>query len=151
MLLKEGDTAPNFSLPNQLGDTISLNDLKGSKVILWFYPKASTPGWTVEGQGFRDELLKFKNSNIKIIGVSADSVKRQKNFCDKQNFNFDLLSDETHSMLEAYGVWGLKKFMGREYMGISRATYIISENGLIEKVYEKVNTKTHAQDILNDL
>ena len=89
--------------------------------------------------------------NIKIIGVSADSIKKQANFCNKQNFNFDLLSDEAHTMLESYGVWGLKKFMGREYMGITRATYIINKSGDIEKVYEKVNTKTHAQDILNDL
>ena len=89
--------------------------------------------------------------NIKIIGASADPVKKQANFCNKQNFNFDLLSDEAHIMLESYGVWGLKKFMGREYMGITRTTYIINKSGDIEKVYEKVNTKTHAQDILNDL
>ena len=89
--------------------------------------------------------------HVKIIGVSADSVKKQKNFCDKQKFNFDLLSDESHAMLESYGVWGPKKFMGREYMGISRVTYLINEDGFIEKVYDKVNTKKHAQDILNDL
>jgi len=89
--------------------------------------------------------------NINIIGVSADSIQKQKNFCDKQKFNFSLLSDENHTMLENYGVWGLKKFMGREYMGITRATYIISMDGIIEKAYHKVNTKTHAQDILNDL
>ena len=89
--------------------------------------------------------------NIQIIGVSADSIKKQANFCNKQNFNFDLLSDEQHTMLESYGVWGLKKFMGREYMGITRTTYIINKSGYIETVYEKVNTKTHAQDILNDL
>mgnify|MGYP001197349879 FL=1 len=89
--------------------------------------------------------------NIQIIGVSADSIKKQANFCNKQNFNFDLLSDEKHTMLESYGVWGLKKFMGREYMGITRATYIINKSGTIEIVYDKVNTKTHAQDILNDL
>ena len=88
---------------------------------------------------------------INIIGVSADSVKKQKTFYDKQKFNFPLLSDENHTMLENYGVWGLKKFMGREYMGITRATYIIDMDGIIAKVYHKVNTKTHAQDILNDL
>ena len=151
MLLKEGDKAPDFSLLNQNDETISSDDLKGRKIILWFYPKASTPGWTVEGQGFRDELQNFSDMNVDIIGVSADPIKKQKNFCDKQNFNFDLLSDESHAMLESYGVWGLKKFMGREYMGISRVTYVINENGYIEKVYDKVNTKTHAQDILNDL
>ena len=151
MLLKVGDQAPQFNLKNQDGFNVSLEDLKGQRFILWFYPKASTPGWTVEGQGFRDELNKFSDLDINIFGVSADSVKKQKNFHDKQNFNFSLLSDENHSMLESYGVWGLKKFMGREYMGISRVTYIISSSGLVEKIYDKVSTKTHAQDILNDL
>jgi len=151
MLLATGDKAPDFNLPNQDGDDIALDNFKGSKIILWFYPKASTPGWTIEGQGFRDELKKFADMDIHIIGVSADSIKKQKNFCEKQNFIFDLLSDESHSMLESYGVWGLKKFMGREYMGISRVTYLINEDAFIEQVYNKVNTKTHAQDILNDL
>ena len=150
MLLKIGDQAPQFNLQNQDGDNISLESLKGERFILWFYPKASTPGWTVEGQGFRDELNKFIDLGIKIFGVSADSVKRQKNFHTKQQFNFPLLSDESHEMLQSYGVWGLKKFMGREYMGISRVTYIIDQYGLIEKVYDKVQTKTHAKDILND-
>ena len=151
MLLATGDKAPEFNLPNQDGDDIALDNFKGRKIILWFYPKASTPGWTIEGQGFRDELQNFSDMGIHIIGVSADPIKKQKNFCDKQNFGFDLLSDKSHSMLESYGVWGLKKFMGREYMGISRATYLINEDGFIEQVYNKVNTKTHAQDILNDL
>ena len=151
MLLKVGDQAPEFNLQNHDGEIISLEDLKGQHFILWFYPKASTPGWTVEGQGFRDELNKFIDLDIKIFGVSADSIKRQKNFHDKQKFNFSLLSDESHSMLESYGVWGLKKFMGREYMGINRVTYIIDSSGLVEKVYDKVSTKTHALDILHDL
>ena len=150
MLLAVGDQAPQFNLQNQDGENISLESLKGERFILWFYPKASTPGWTVEGQGFRDELNKFIDLGIKIFGVSADSVKRQKNFHTKQQFNFPLLSDESHEMLQSYGVWGLKKFMGREYMGISRVTYIIDQSGLIEKVYDKVQTKTHANDILND-
>ena len=151
MLLKVGEQAPQFNLKNQDGMNVSLEDLKGKRFILWFYPKASTPGWTVEGQGFRDELNKFSDLDIQIFGVSADSIKKQKTFYDKQKFNFSLLSDENHTMLESYGVWGLKKFMGREYMGISRITYIIDSSGLIEKVYDKVATKTHAQDILNDL
>ena len=150
MLLAVGDQAPQFNLQNQDWENISLESLKGERFILWFYPKASTPGWTVEGQGFRDELNKFIDLGIKIFGVSADSVKRQKNFHTKQQFNFPLLSDESHEMLQSYGVWGLKKFMGREYMGISRVTYIIDQSGLIEKVYDKVQTKTHANDILND-
>ena len=148
MLLKVGDQAPQFNLKNQDGVNVSLEDLKGKRFILWFYPKASTPGWTVEGQGFRDELNKFLDLDINIFGVSADSIKKQKNFHDKQNFNFSLLSDEGHVMLESYGVWGLKKFMGREYMGITRMTYIINEDGNIEHVIEKVKTMSHAKDIL---
>ena len=150
-MLKEGTKAPNFSLLDQNGETINLKDFIGQKVLLWFYPKASTPGWTIQGQGFRDELNEFLELGIKIFGVSADSVKRQKNFHTKQNFNFDLLSDESHVMLEEYGVWGLKKFMGREYMGSSRNTYIIDEKGFVASVFEKVKTKTHANDVLNDL
>ena len=104
----------------------------------------------VEGQGFRDEFQNFESKNVQIIGVSADSSKRQKKFGEKQSFQYPLLSDENHEMLEAYEVWGKKKFMGREYMGISRVTYIIDENGFIEKLYEKVSVKSHARDILNN-
>ena len=151
MLLNIGDKAPNFSLPNSNGELVSLSNFKGQKVVLWFFPKASTPGWTIEGQGFRDESENFSKKNTAIIGCSADAPSKQKKFCDKQGFSYPMLCDENHSMLEDYGVWGLKKFMGREYMGISRVTYVISENGIIEKVYEKVSTKTHAVDILSDL
>ena len=151
MLLEEGSKAPEFSLPNAEGETVSLSNFKGKKVVLWFFPKANTPGWMIEGKGFRDEFDTFKKNNIEIVGCSADPVSKQKKFCDKQNFLFTMLCDESHEMLESYGVWGLKKFMGREYMGISRITYVISEDGLIEKVYDKVKTKSHALDILDDL
>lgn len=151
MLLKVGDKAPEFSLLNQDEDLISSKKLEGQKYVLWFYPKASTPGWTIQGQGFRDELKSFLDLGIKVFGVSADSVKKQKNFHTKQKFNFDLLSDESHQMLEAFGVWGLKKFMGREYMGISRNTYVIDEKGFISSVFDKVQTKTHANDVLDVL
>ena len=151
MLLKVGDKAPEFSLLNQDEDLISSKKLEGQKYVLWFYPKASTPGWTIQGQGFRDELKSFLDLGIKVFGVSADSVKKQKNFHTKQKFNFDLLSDESHQMLEAFGVWGLKKFMGREYMGISRNTYVIDEKGFISSVFDKVKTKTHANDVLDVL
>ena len=150
-MLKVGDKAPDFTLSDQNDNKISLSDYKNKKVVLWFYPKASTPGWTIEGQGFRDEFQKFEDKNIQILGCSADPVKKQLKFCDKQGFQYPLLSDESHEMLESFGVWGKKKFMGREYMGITRASYIIDENGLIEKVYEKVKTNSHAKDILNDL
>lgn len=151
MLLKVGDKAPEFSLFNQDEELISSKKLEGQKYVLWFYPKASTPGWTIQGQGFRDELKSFLDLGIKIFGVSADSVKKQKNFHTKQKFNFDLLSDESHQMLEAFGVWGLKKFMGREFMGISRNTYVIDEKGFISSVFDKVQTKTHANDVLDVL
>ena len=150
-MLKVGDKAPNFTLQNQDENSVSLSDYKNKKVVLWFYPKASTPGWTVEGQGFRDEFQSFEEKNIVIFGCSADPPKKQKKFCDKKNFPYFLLSDENHVMLKDYGVWGKKKFMGKEYMGISRVTYIIDENGIIEKVYQKVSVKSHARDILNDL
>jgi len=151
MLLEVGNQAPDFSLPNQDGEMVSLSDLKGQKVIIWFYPKANTPGWIIEGKGFRDEFKKFQEDNIVILGVSADPINKQKKFCDKQSFPYDLLSDESHAMLESYGVWGKKKFMGREYMGISRITYIIDENGKVEHVIEKVKTMSHAKDVLEIL
>ena len=150
-MLKVGDKAPDFTLMDGNENPISLNDYKGKKVILWFFPKASTPGWTIEGKGFRDEFERFEEKNIQIIGCSADSPKKQKKFCDKHNFQYPIICDENHNILELYGVWGKKKFMGREYMGISRVSYIINEEGIIDKVYEKVKTMSHARDILNDL
>ena len=150
-MLKVGDKAPNFTLPDQDGNHVSLTDFKDKKIVLWFYPKASTPGWTIEGKGFRDEFQKFEENNLQILGCSADPIKKQRKFCNKHGFQYPLLSDESHKMLEDYCVWGKKKFMGREYMGISRATYIIDENGMIEKVYEKVKTTSHAQNIIKDL
>jgi len=133
------------------GNSVSLIDFKGTKVVLWFFPKASTPGWIIEGQGFRDEFQKFEENNIQIIGCSADTPIKQKKFCDRQNFQFPVLCDENHEILKAYGAWGKKKFMGREYMGISRMTYVIDEEGIIIQVYEKVKTISHAKDILNNL
>jgi len=150
-LLKIGDKAPDFTLPDADNNSVSLIDFPEKKVVLWFYPKASTPGWTMEGKGFRDEFHNFENNNIQILGCSADSPKKQKKFIEKKAFQYPLLCDENHEMLIAYGVWGKKKFMGREYMGISRTTYVINEDKTIEKVYEKVKTTSHAQDILRDL
>ena len=148
MLLEVGNKAPDFNLQNQNDELVSLSSLKGRKVIIWFYPKANTPGWIIEGKGFRDEFKKFETKKITILGISADPIAKQKKFCDKQGFPYDLLSDESHEMLEAYGVWGKKKFMGREYMGITRMTYIVNEDGNIEHVIDKVKTLSHAQDIL---
>jgi len=150
-MLKEGDKAPNFSLPNQNGENISLDDFSGKKVVLWFFPKASTSGWTIEGQGFRDESQNFNKKNVAIVGMSADSVQKQKNFCDKQSFDYPILSDENKNVLKSYGAWGIKKMYGREYEGIYRCTYIINEDQIIEKVFSKVTTKTHAKDVLAEL
>ena len=150
-MLDVGVKAPDFTLPDGDGTEISLDNFRGKKVVLWFFPKANTPGWTTEGQGFRDELHKFEEKNAVIIGMSADSPNKQKKFCEKQSFEFPMLCDESKDTLQAYGVWGKKKFMGREYEGIFRNTYIIDEKGIIEKAYKKVDVKSHAQDILADL
>ena len=150
-MLDVGVKAPDFTLPDGDGTKISLDNFRGKKVVLWFFPKANTPGWTTEGQGFRDELHKFEDRNAVIIGMSADSPNKQKKFCEKQSFEFPMLCDESKETLRDYGVWGKKNFMGREYEGIFRNTYIIDEKGIIKKVYKKVNVKSHAQDILADL
>ena len=150
-MLEVGQKAPDFSLPDQNGNDVSLSDFSGKKVVLWFFPKASTPGWTIEGQGFRDELNNFKKKNIVVLAMSADSTKKQKNFCDKESFDFPMLSDENKSILKDYGAWGTKKMYGREYEGIYRYTYVINEKGFVEKAYEKVNVKTHAKDVLAEL
>ena len=150
-MLDVGEKAPSFTLPDGDGTKISLDNFRGKKVVLWFFPKANTPGWTTEGQGFRDELQKFEEKNVVIIGMSADSPNKQKMFCEKQGFEFPMLCDESKDILQAYGVWGKKKFMGREYEGIFRNTFVIDEKGIIEKAYKKVNVKSHAQDILADL
>ena len=150
-MLEVGQKAPDFILPDQNGNDISLSDFSGNKVVLWFFPKASTPGWTIEGQGFGDELKNFKKKNVVVLGMSADSIKRQKNFCDKESFDFPILSDENKTILKDYGAWGIKKMYGREYEGIYRYTYVIDEKGIIEKAYEKVSVKTHAKDVLAEL
>ena len=150
-MLDVGVKAPDITLPDGDGAEISLDNFRGKKVVLWFFPKANTPGWTTEGQGFRDELHKFEERNVVIIGMSADSPNKQKKFCEKQSFEFPMLCDESKETLRDYGVWGKKNFMGREYEGIFRNTYIIDEKGIIEKAYKKVDVKSHAQDILADL
>ena len=150
-MLKIGDKAPDFTLLDSDENSVSLSDFKGQSVVLWFFPRASTPGWTNEGLGFRDEFKKFKDKNIAVIGMSADSTKKQKNFCEKQSFPFLLLSDESTNVLKAYDAWGLKKMYGREYEGIYRITYVIDEDGTIINSYSKVSVKTHAIDVLQDL
>ena len=150
-MLEKGTSAPEFKLDDQDGNPVSLADFKGKKILLWFYPKASTPGCTIEGQEFRDEFQKFQEKNTVILGMSADSVKSQKNFCDKQKFPFSLVSDPEKTTIRKYKAIGLKKMYGREYEGIFRISYLIDENGLIQKTYGKVKPKEHAKEVLEDL
>jgi len=146
--LNIGDHAPDFKGVDQNGKEISLKDFKGNKIILYFYPKANTPGCTAESCNLRDNYDDLTRKGFKIIGVSADSVARQKNFADKYSLPFPLIADENKEILKAYGAWGHKKLYGREYEGILRTTYLIDENGKIEKVFKKVKTKDHAAQIL---
>ncbi|SCY11067.1 peroxiredoxin Q/BCP [Nonlabens sp. Hel1_33_55] len=146
--LKAGYKAPDFSIPNQDGEIVSLSDFKGKKLVLFFYPKASTPGCTAEACNLRDNVSRFRESGYEILGASADSQKRQSNFKEKFELPYDLLADENHELLNAYKVWGPKKFMGKEYDGIHRTTFVIDENGVIEEVISKVKTKEHTDQIL---
>ena len=146
--LKIGDKAPDFSGIDQNGATVQLKDFKGKKVVLFFYPKASTPGCTAEACDLQNNIDRFVAQNYQIIGVSADSQKRQLNFAIKNNLQYPLIADEDKVIINAYGVWGLKKFMGREFDGIHRTTFIINEDGFIENIIEKVKTKEHTTQIL---
>jgi peroxiredoxin Q/BCP len=146
--LKAGDQAPQFSGVDEAGKTHVLADYKGKKLVVFFYPKASTPGCTAEACDLRDNFQRFELNNFALLGVSADSAKSQLKFKEKYELPFSLLADEGRSVIEAFGVWGLKKFMGKEYDGIHRTTFIIDENGIIEEVIEKVKTKEHAAQIL---
>ena len=150
-MLKVGQKAPDFSLPNQDNTLVNLNHFKGSKVLVWFFTKASTGGCTREGIGFNDLYKTFQKLNISIVGLSKDSIKAQKNFCNKNEFNFDILSDTELSTIKQYKAWGLKKMYGREYEGILRISYLIDEYGNIEQAYSKVKTATHASDVLESI
>ena len=144
-----GKVAPAFALQNQDGRKVSLKDYKGEKnVLVYFYPKAMTPGCTVQACGLRDIRSKLSRQQLVVLGISTDPVTRLKKFQDKEKLNFDLLSDEDHSVADKYGVWGLKKFMGREFMGINRMSFLVGKDGKVKHVMEKVNTKTHHDDVL---
>ena len=147
-MLEIGCLSPNFKGIDQDGNEVKLSDYKGKKVVLFFYPKASTPGCTDEVCNLRDNELALKKQGYEVIGVSADSVKRQKNFAEKQSLPFPLLADENREIINAFGVFGKKKFMGKEYEGIIRTTFIIDESGKIIDVITKVKTKEHAAQIL---
>lgn len=145
--LKTGDAAPDFSLPDDEGNTRSLSDFKGQKLVLYFYPKDDTPGCTQESCDFRDNMAAFNSSNIQVFGISKDSVAKHQKFKAKYGFNFPLLSDENGDMCESYGVWVEKSMYGRKYMGIDRSTFLIDENGRIAEIWRKVKVPGHVDAV----
>ena len=147
--LKVGDKVPEFSSKYQDGNTINLGDYKGKKLVVFFYPRANTPGCTAEACNLRDNYQLLQERGFELLGVSEDSQKKQANFKNKYEFPFPLLADEDHTVIETFGVWGPKKFMGKEYDGLHRTTFIIAEGGVIERVIDKVKTKDHAAQLLN--
>ncbi len=150
-MLEAGVSAPNFSLPDKDGNIVNLSDFKGKKVILYFYPKDSTPGCTRQACGFRDNNSEYNKLNAVVIGISKDSVKSHTNFTTKQNLNFTILSDTELEAIKAYDVWQEKKNYGKVSMGVVRTTYIIDENGIIEKVFNKVKTNDNPAEVLEYL
>lgn len=146
--LKAGDAVPHFKVNDQDGNSVDSNDFKGKKWVVFFYPAASTPGCTAEACDLRDHYKELQQQGFHLVGVSADTERKQKNFSTKYNFPFPLLADTEKEVINAFGVWGPKKFMGREYDGIHRMTFIINEEGVVEHVIQKVKTKVHASQIL---
>lgn len=148
--LQKGDKVPDFKSQDQDGNTVQLSDYKGKKLVIFFYPKANTPGCTAEACNLRDNYKELQNAGYNILGVSADSQRKQTNFKNKYEFPFPLLADEDKEVIEAFGVWGPKKFMGKEYEGINRSTFLINEDGTVERAITKVKTKDHAAQILQE-
>ncbi|MBT6439203.1 MAG: thioredoxin-dependent thiol peroxidase [Flavobacteriales bacterium] len=149
--LKEGDKAPNFNGVDENGNKLSLADYSGKKLILYFYPKDLTPGCTVESCNLRDNYNNLLKTGFDVVGVSADDEKKHLKFIDKHDLPFHLLADVDKKVINDYGVWGPKKFMGKVYEGIHRTTFIINESGMIEKVIKKVKTKEHTEQILAEM
>ncbi len=148
--LKVGDKVPNFSAKAHDGSTISLNDYKGKKLVVFFYPAANTPTCTTEACNLRDHYAELQNAGYEILGVSADTEKKQTNFRNKFEFQYPLLADVDKEVINAFGVWGPKKFMGREFDGIHRKTFVINGEGVVERVIDKVKAKIHAAQILEE-
>ena len=149
-MLKVGDQLPEFVSVNQDGETVNSQDLLGKKLVIFFYPKANTPGCTAEACDLNDNISILKTEGYQLLGVSADPVKNQKKFHEKFGFQYPLLADENRDVIEKFGVWQLKKFMGREFMGIVRTTFIFDENGICVRVIDKVKTKEAAKQILEN-
>lgn len=144
-----GDPAPDFRAMTQEGTPLSLEELRGQRVVLYFYPKDNTPGCTLEAQSLRDGRAELAARGFRIVGVSPDSVRSHQNFCAKHDLNFTLLADEDHALCEAYGVWQEKTLYGRKYMGVARTTFVIDPEGRIEKIFDKVDTRNHYRQILD--
>lgn len=151
MTIEVGQVAPDFTLLDQDSNPITLSELKGKKALIYFYPRASTPGCTIQAQGLRDSKLALDALNVVVLGVSPDTPKKLTNFITKQELNFTLLADEDHAVCEKYHVWQLKKFMGKENMGVVRTSFLIDEQGNIEHIFNKFKTKDHHQVVLDYL
>ncbi|PKG63280.1 MULTISPECIES: thioredoxin-dependent thiol peroxidase [Pseudoalteromonas] len=150
-MIEVGQKAPEFTLQDQNDESVSLASFKCKKVLVYFYPRASTPGCTVQACALRDSKSELNDLNVVVLGISPDSPKKLTNFTNKQELNFTLLADEDHAVCEAYGVWQLKKFMGRENMGVVRTSFLVNENGEIEHIFNKFKTKDHHEVVLNYL
>lgn len=150
-MLTAGDQAPDFTLPDQSGEPVTLSDLRGQTVVLYFYPRADTPGCTTQACGVRDHAADYDEIDARVIGISPDPVTAVRKFADKYGLGFTLLADEDHAVADAYGIWGEKSMYGKTYMGVQRATFIIDANGRIAKVFPKVSPKTHDDAVLEAL
>ena len=150
MKIKEGAPAPDFTLPDQDGTEHTLSDYQGQWVLVYFYPKDDTPGCTKEACGIRDSWGKYKRNKVQVFGISPDSVAKHRKFVDKYELPFTLLADEGKKVVKQYGVWGKKKFMGREYMGVARNSFLVDPKGNVAKVYDKVKPEEHAEEVLAD-
>jgi peroxiredoxin Q/BCP len=147
-MIKEGQQAPDFELPDQAGNPVRLSSFRGRKVVLYFYPKANTPGCTVQACGVRDHEVDYEAAGAAVLGVSPDPVKAIRKFYEKQHLNFELLADEHHEVSEAYGVWVEKSMYGKTYWGAQRSTFVIDEDGVVRKVIKKVKPETHDDEVL---
>ena len=150
-MIEEGQTAPDFTLPNQHGDPITLSDLRGGPVVVYFYPKADTPGCTAQACGIRDRSPEYAKAGARVLGVSPDTVEDEMKFADKYELDFDLLADADHEVADLYGVWGERKAYGNTWMGVTRSTFIIDPEGRVAKVFPKVSPKTHDDVVLGAL
>ena len=149
-MIEEGQTVPKFELNDSNGKKIKSSDFKGKRHVIYFYPKDFTPGCTIEADEFSKDYKKFQKAGIEIIGISPDDVESHKKFCEKRGISYPLLADVDKEVSKQFGVWGLKKFMGKEYMGVNRTTFLVDEKGKIFKVFSKVKPKGHAQEVLEE-